>query len=60
MPNCKDTLSAIFAAWNTLVTKTQAATTDAQVADAHKDFYTVIEAEALANGHPSGWPVRKL
>ena len=60
MANCKDTLSTIFAAWNKLVSDTNAATTDNQVEDAHKAFNIVMEAEALANGHPAGWPVRKL
>ena len=60
MNNCKDTLSAIFAAWNKLVSDTKAAKTDAEVEAAHNAFNRTMEAEAMANGHPDGWPVRKL
>lgn len=58
--SCTSDLNTILAAWDTLVTKTQAATTDAQVAAAHRDFYDQMQAIAVANGHPSGLPRRKL
>jgi hypothetical protein len=51
---------AILAAWNTWVITSNAATTDAQCADAFKQFVAVVRPIAVNNGHPNGTPRRKL
>ncbi len=57
--NCPEMI-ALLAAWDTLVTKTNSATTQEEIDAAYKDFDAKVQGIAVANGHPPGKPQRKL
>lgn len=58
--NCKDTLEAVFDAWDKLVAKTNDPNiSDQELNDLWDEYEATMEAMALANGHPGGLPRRR-